>query len=388
MTTRTTRSFQQDLRSSLRGQSFQFYFLAGVTSVLLALGMVMVGSASSVDSVTSGTSAFGTLRTQGLVLAIGLVLMLVGSLLPWSTYEKWSGPAVVLALALQAFASFAGTTINGNRNWISFGQFGIQPSEFLKIALILFVAVQLQKLHESEDNERSIWLGIAAAVGLSLVLVGYASSDLGSAAIFVLFLAGMLFLAGIKLRYLLSAALVLVAIAWIAVTARGNRLNRITAWMNPDAPDPTDIGWQFEHGTWALAEGQLLGTGLGQSKLKWNWIPEAENDFIFAIIGEELGLLGAATVVALFIALAVALLMIARLQMSFGAQMFVSGVMLWLLLQGLVNISVVLGVFPILGVTLPFISAGGSSLLSGMLAIGVVLGVERGRHNTFKRSRA
>lgn len=387
MTIRTSRNFSQDMQSSLRGQSFQFYFLAGVTSVLLALGMVMVGSASSVDSVTSGASAFGTLRTQVLVLAVGLVFMLLGSLLPWSFYERWSGPAVVVALTLQAFASFAGTTINGNRNWISFGIFGIQPSEFLKVALILFLAVQLQKLHEAEESERSIWLRIAGAVGISLILVGFASSDLGSAAIFVLFLGGMLFLAGIKLRYLLSLALILVVAGWLAISSRGNRSNRIQAWLNPDAPDPTDINWQFEHGTWALAEGQLLGTGLGQSKLKWNWIPEAENDFIFAIIGEELGLLGAATVVALFIALAIALLMIARLQMSFGAQMFVTGIMLWLLLQGLVNISVVLGIFPILGVTLPFISAGGSSLLSGMLAIGIVLGVERSRHHALKRSR-
>lgn len=139
------------------------------------------------------------------------------------------------------------------------------------------------------------------------------------------------------------------------------------------------VNWQYEHGTWALASGGIFGTGLGRSKLKWSWIPEVENDFIFAIIGEELGLIGALFTVLLFFAFGVTMYSIARLQTSPFNRYLVVGVMLWVCMQGFINIAVVLGLLPVLGVTLPLISAGGSSLVATLGGLGVVLAVERDR---------
>ncbi|MEL0316414.1 MAG: FtsW/RodA/SpoVE family cell cycle protein, partial [Aquiluna sp.] len=151
------------------------------------------------------------------------------------------------------------------------------------------------------------------------------------------------------------------------------------AWLNPEMADPMGVRWQFEHGTWALASGGLWGTGLGRSKLKWSWIPEVENDFIFAVIGEELGLVGALAVILIFFAIGLTFFAIARLQTNAFSRNIVVGVMIWIVMQAFINIGVVLGVFPVLGVPLPLISAGGSSLISTMAAIGVVLAVERDR---------
>jgi cell division protein FtsW (lipid II flippase) len=147
------------------------------------------------------------------------------------------------------------------------------------------------------------------------------------------------------------------------------------------------VRWQYEHGTWALAHGGIFGTGLGRSKMKWSWIPEVQNDFIFAIIGEELGLIGALFVILLFTALAITLFSIARNQTNPFSRNVVAAVMVWISMQAFINIGVVLGVFPVLGVPLPLVSAGGSSLISTMAAIGIVLAVERDRLTNPGRSR-
>jgi cell division protein FtsW (lipid II flippase) len=163
------------------------------------------------------------------------------------------------------------------------------------------------------------------------------------------------------------------------VFTSASRRSRISAWLNPTEADRLGVQWQFEHGTWALAAGGWFGTGLGRSKLKWSWIPEVHNDFIFAVIGEEMGLLGASFLILLFFALGITLFSIARQQTDVFSRNVVIGVMLWLPLQAFVNIGVVLGWLPVLGVTLPFVSAGGSSLIVNLLAIGLVLAVERNR---------
>ena len=163
------------------------------------------------------------------------------------------------------------------------------------------------------------------------------------------------------------------------VMSSPSRRIRFDAWLNPDAADPMGVRWQFEHGTWALASGGIFGTGLGRSKLKWSWIPEVENDFIFAIIGEELGMVGAMFVILLFFAMGLTMYHIAKSQTNAFNRYLVTGIMLWIIFQAFINISVVLGLLPVLGVPLPLISAGGSSLIATLSAIGVVLAVERDR---------
>jgi len=185
----------------------------------------------------------------------------------------------------------------------------------------------------------------------------------------------------------------LIAVAGIAsaaalIMSSPSRRIRFEAWLNPEGADPMGVRWQFEHGTWALASGGIFGTGLGRSKLKWSWIPEVENDFIFAVIGEELGLVGAGAVILLFFAIGLVLFAIVRLQTDTFNRNVVVGVMFWIVMQAFINIGVVLGLFPVLGVPLPLISAGGSSLIATMLAIGVVLAAERDRMSHLGRRRS
>jgi cell division protein FtsW (lipid II flippase) len=152
------------------------------------------------------------------------------------------------------------------------------------------------------------------------------------------------------------------------------------AWLNPNAPDPNDYNWQSEHGMWAISAGRIFGAGLGESKMKWSWIPEVENDFIFAIISEELGLIGALLVIVLFVSLAISFVRILQRTQDYFGKFVVGGVMLWIIFQALINIAVVLRLLPVLGVPLPLISAGGSSLIATLAAIGVVLAIERENH--------
>jgi cell division protein FtsW (lipid II flippase) len=182
-------------------------------------------------------------------------------------------------------------------------------------------------------------------------------------------------------RQLVNAYAVLALIAIpVIMFSNSSRRGRIMAWLNPEAADPNDYNWQTTHGIWAFAAGGIQGVGLGQSKLKWSWIPEAENDFIFAIIGEETGLIGALALIALFIFLAIMLIRVATRTRDFYRRMVVLGVMFWITIQAFINIAVVLTLLPVLGVPLPLISAGGSSLLATLMALGVVLGIERENH--------
>jgi cell division protein FtsW (lipid II flippase) len=209
-------------------------------------------------------------------------------------------------------------------------------------------------------------------------MVAVLSKDMGSGIIMVVLLLGLYLIAGIKTSHIMTIIIAGLAVAVFLVTSSASRRVRFDAWLNPEAADPMGVNWQFEKGTWALASGGIFGTGLGRSKLKWSWIPEVEN---------ELGLIGALLVVALFLALGLVMFNIARLQTDPFNRNLVVGVMFWIVIQAFINMGVVVGLFPVLGVTLPLISAGGSSLIASLMAIGVVLAVERDRAANLGRRR-
>jgi len=218
-------------------------------------------------------------------------------------------------------------------------------------------------------------VGPVAGIAIGLVLAG---SDLGTAAIMLLMVFGCAFFAGARLRHLAVGALGVALVALLFAIASPNRMSRITTWMQgcTDA-DYSGYCWQPQHGMWALASGGVLGVGLGNSRAKWNWLPEADNDFIFAIIGEELGLVGALVVLVLYALMAVVLVRIMRRARGSFTRIVAGGVLVWVVGQAFVNIAVVLGLLPVLGVPLPLISSGGSSLVAVLLAIGVVLSLTR-----------
>ena len=346
----------------------------------MIFGLVMVLSSSAIESHLENDSFFASFERQGLYALVGIPIMLVASRFPISFWKRWAWPAVLTGMALQLLVfSPLGYDYGGNRNWVNFGLFSAQPSEIVKLTLILWIAVILTTKAHLLNDWKHVALPIAPVAGLAigLVLIG---NDLGTAVMMVLIVFGTLFFAGIRLKFLSVAALVLAALGLLMAFASSSRSDRINAWLaGCDESNYMVHCWQPMHGTWALASGGIFGVGLGGSKAKWNWLPEADNDYIFAIIGEELGLVGAIVVIALFIILAIAFMRIIRTHPDPFARIVTSGVMVWIVGQAFVNIAVVLGALPVLGVPLPLISAGGSALLSTLLAIGVVLSFSRSR---------
>lgn len=358
--------------------------LFATTVFMVGFGLVMVLSASSIESHDENQGFLGVFWRQALYAAIGIPLMLVASRMPPRFWKRWAWPALVVGVVLLMLVVMFGYAYGGNRNWLSFGGFSAQPSEFVKLALILWVGWVLAKKQHLLTDWKHVALPIApvALVAIGFVLLG---NDLGTASIMIAIVLGCLFFAGVKLRFLAIAAVVLALVGLLFAQLSSSRMERLAAWRDGcTAADYADICWQVQHGTWALASGGLFGVGLGNSKSKWSWLPEADNDFIFAVIGEELGLIGAIVVLALFVVMAIAFARILRTATDPFARIVTGAVMVWVVGQALVNIAVVLGLLPVLGVPLPLISAGGSALIATLLAIGVVLSFARAQQSQGK----
>jgi len=367
------------LRPTFQAQSRLFYILLGLTLLLLAYGLAMVGSASAVGSFKASASASETFVRQLSFAAVGLIGLVAAASMPVGFYRRIAGTALLVTLAAQVYTLLFGQSIGGNTNWINVFGYSVQPSEFLKLSLIISIALLLAKIGESVAVDRRLWLNMTVIGGIAILLVAVGGNDLGTGLVMAMVVGGMLLLGGMPWGYWLGLGGSGLAAVALLVSTSASRRSRISAWLNPTEADRLGVQWQFEHGTWALAAGGWFGTGLGRSKLKWSWIPEVHNDFIFAVIGEEMGLLGAGFLILLFFALGLTLFTIGRRQTDVFARNVVIGVMLWLTLQAFVNIGVVLGWLPVLGVTLPFVSAGGSSLIASLIAVGLVLAVERHR---------
>ena len=358
-----------------------FFLLLGTTLFLVAFGLVMVLSSSSVeDGRSTGHDFFSSFTRQGLYALIGVPLLLLASRMPIGFWKKWAWPAVVGTSVLQliVFAPGIGYSFQGNSNWIRIGSFTAQPSELVKLALILWVSWILARKQSLLEDWKHVFLPIApvAGVAIGLVLLG---KDLGTALIMGAIVLGCLFYAGVRLRIIGVAIVVAGVIALIFTQVGSSRTSRIGAFLSgcTKAADFRVDCWQTVHAWWGIASGGVFGSGLGESKVKWSWLPDADTDFIFAIIGDELGLIGAVLVLALFVLLAISFVRIIRTSTDPFAKIVTSGVMIWLIGQAFVNIAVVLGLLPVLGVPLPLISAGGSSLIASLVGIGVVLSFAR-----------
>lgn len=370
------------VRKLFAAETPEYFLLLGTTVFLLAFGLVMVLSSSSIESRVGDGDFFARATRQGLFAVVALPVMLMASRLPMIFWKKWAGRFLVISLVLQllVFIPGIGYGYGGNRNWIQFGSFTAQPSETIKFALVLWLAWILVAQRDRLDDWRSVLIpiGPVAFVAVGLVLAG---NDLGTASVMLLIILGAMFYAGVRLRYLLLAVTGLALAAVLLVNVSASRSDRFSAWLS-GCVDPAllnDECWQTVHGWEALAHGGILGVGLGNSAGKWSWIPEADNDFIFAIIGEELGLVGALLVIGLYLLLAVCFVRIIRMQRDPFAKIATSAAMVWIVGQALVNIAVVLGLLPVLGVPLPLVSAGGSALVTTMGVIGVVLSFARQR---------
>lgn len=374
------------LRTVFRGQSAEFKALSAIIIFLAVFGALMVYSSSYVDSVKNNANPFGELRSQGFGLLLGSIAMV------WAAYirpelARKLGPliaVVFLGLQILVLVSPLGVSVNGNRNWLNLGIATVQPSEFLKIAMIMMVATFIVTNKNFDPEDTQFWIAPVSVFAVLFVFVGLFSKDMGTVIVMAIILVGMFFLGGLPDRLLKWVFAAGAGGVLLLFMLGGTRKGRILAWMFPDAPDPNQYNWQAEHGKWAFASGGIFGVGPGNSKMKWSWIPEAQNDFIFAIIGEEYGLIGALVVITLFIFLGITLFKIAKKTADNYEKLFVYGVTFWIIGQAFINISVVLTMLPVLGVNLPLISAGGTSMMATLLALGMVMGIERKNHSTPK----
>ena len=354
-----------------------YYLILGSTLALTAIGIMMVLSASSVESIAAGKSPYGDALKQGVFACIGIFTMFVLSRINVVWLKRLAWLAVIAALALLVLVQLVGAEVNGNKNWIDLGGITFQPSEASKLALALWMATVLAR----KGRLISQWQHVAVpAVPMAIVIVGLVlwGNDLGTAMIIMMITAAALFFAGAPLYLFGIAGLLGVVGAGIMAVTSSNRMCRITSWWTGEScADGIDANYQATNGIYGLASGGWFGVGLGQSRQKYSWIPEAHNDFIFAIIGEELGLVGTVVVLILFAILGAAIYRVVVAQEDLFHRVLAGTIMVWLLGQATVNMAVVTGLMPVIGVPLPFISYGGSALLMSLCAIGVVLSLAR-----------
>ncbi|PDQ34613.1 MAG: putative lipid II flippase FtsW [Candidatus Lumbricidophila eiseniae] len=360
-------------------QSRAYIVLLGTTLFLVLFGLVMVLSSSLVQSRLEGGGLVGTATRQSLFALLGVPLMLLASRVPEKLWRACAWPAMIGSCVLQMIvvATPLGVAVGGNKNWLSLGAVSVQPSELIKLSLVLWLGLFVSK---KQDVINTLWKGMVPILlvgggALGLVMLG---DDLGTAVIIAGMLFGALFLTGMRLRLLTPVVLGVAAVSLLFAFASPNRTKRLTAFFQ-DSCSQYDLNncWQIQHGTFALAHGGLFGVGLGNSTAKWSWLPAADNDFIFAVVGEELGLLGALVIIGCFVLLAFSFTWSLRVARTPFARVLTAGIMFWVIFQACVNIAVVLGLLPVLGVPLPLVSAGGTALLTTLLGIGMVLSVTR-----------
>jgi len=356
-----------------------YYALAGSVLLLTGIGIMMVLSASAVESISSEQSAYSYFVKQATFAGVGVVLMFGLSFVPTEWYRRGANGLLVLAVLLLGLVfTPLGSTVNGNRNWILVGGQTFQPSEAAKLAVAIWLAVVLARQADAVRDWRGALWPSAAGFGLPTLMV-MLGEDMGTVLVFVLIYAAALFFAGAPLRLFVVAAAGAGLLGAVAVAAAPHRVDRITGWLFGEC-GATDACYQAQQGLNALASGGWWGVGLGQSRLKYNYVPEAHNDYIFSIIGEELGLLGALLILGLFAVMALAMARVILRARSRFVRIATASIVTWLVGQAFINIGMVTGVLPVIGIPLPFISYGGSSLLMSLAAVGVVMSFTRLPH--------
>ncbi|HEV7167956.1 MAG TPA: putative lipid II flippase FtsW [Micrococcaceae bacterium] len=371
------REFWPRIEGSNRPSSgSSYYMILGTTLALTCIGLMMVLSSSAVESISQGADPYQLFLREGGFGAFGVVLMFVLSRTSIKWLKKLAWPALGLSLVLLALVfSPLGKEVGGNRNWIYIGDFSAQPSEAAKLALAVWMAAVLSRKGPliRQWKQAAVPVVPVALLAVGLVLAGH---DLGTSVIIMSIVAAALYFAGAPARIFLSAGILGAIAAVVLALSSGNRMSRISGWLG-NCSDGNDLCYQAKNGLYALASGGWWGVGLGQSRQKWNWIPEAHNDFIFAIIGEELGLLGTLIVVLLYGILAVAIFRVIVRHKDPFIRIVCGCIMTWVIGQAFVNIAMVTGLLPVIGVPLPLISYGGTALTLVLAAIGVVLSFAR-----------
>jgi len=364
------------LRAALDRPLTSYYLLVGASALLLTIGLIMVLSASSVYSyeLNDGDS-YAVVRRQLLWVLIGLPLAWLASRLPNRWVRRLAYPGFSVSLVLLLLTAFFGVERNGNQNWLGVGPLVIQPSEIAKLAMVIWAAHiyanKERRLSSTHEIVVPVVPGMILATGL--VVLG---NDVGTALVLFALLLGSLWVVGAPRRFFTIMFTVVAVGLVLLVSTDAERLGRVTNFVDP-FKDYDGKGWQPVHGLYALSTGGLFGQGIGASQQKWGDLPEAHTDFIFAVLGEELGLAGTLLVIALFLTIAFAALRVARRTADPFVRYASFGIVVWLVGQMIINVGMVLALLPVIGIPLPLISYGGSALLPSLVALGLLVGFAR-----------
>ncbi|NLN28050.1 MAG: putative lipid II flippase FtsW [Firmicutes bacterium] len=349
--------------------------LFGTTLALLVIGIVTVFSASY----TTGLREFGDpyyyVKRQILWAALGVIALVIVMHVDYRVWRRWSVAGLLLAVLLLGLVLVIGTEAGGGRRWIRVGPLSMQPSELAKLAVVNFLAAYIAAQGGGIRRLFQGFLFPMAVVGFIFLLI-LAERDFGTSVALGLNAVVMLFAAGAQLWHLGLIALVAVPGLFLLIYLEPYRMRRITSFLNPWA-DPLGAGWNIIQSLYAIGSGGLFGLGLGAGRQKFAYLPEQHTDFIYAVLGEEMGFLGTATVALLFFVFAWRGYRTALRAPDLYGAMLAVGLTSMIVLQAFINMGVVTGSMPVTGITLPFISAGGSSLLVTLAAIGVLLNVSR-----------
>lgn len=346
-----------------------------IVTIMALYGIIMIYSASSVWAQYKFNDAFHFAKYQFIFFIISFLCMLIVKKIDYNLYKKHSNKILLLSLILLILVLIPGigTLRNGSRSWFKIGPFGLQPSEIAKVSLIIFLSKYLEK---NQNNLSNIKKSILPVLGIIFLFFGLImlEPDFGTGMVIVLSLMLILFISGVKIKFFASLGILgILGIAGLIIIAP-YRLKRIISFLNPWS-DPLGSGYQIIQSLYAIGPASLLGLGFGNSIQKQFYLPEPQTDFIFAIICEEFGLVGAISVIALFIILFYIILKISLKQSNLFAKYLSFGLGMQIILQGALNLCVVTSLIPVTGVTLPFFSYGGSSLLVSMISVGIILNI-------------
>lgn len=380
--------------------SISFWGILFTTAFILAIGVYAVFSASFIGLLESDDFIFAALQKQSIFIGSGIIVMLITTFaIPRKWFDKLTQFLLFASIVLVLCTAFGGREVNGNRSWFDItSSISVQPSEFTKVFLIGFLGIKIGYLIDNGDvknlkslftaTNRSSVFQISAAIGAS---IGFTllQKDLGTAIVMMLIVVGILYFSGVKIRYFILIGGVLAAGLACLVISAPYRVQRIMATLFGMCKQQelgkvalSDECRQLVHGKWAFAGGGFTGVGPGASREKWGYIPEGQNDFIFTIIGEELGFIGSVALVIGYLGLIILMFRVFARHLDAKSRVITAGMMVWIACQAIMNMGSAVGSLPIIGVTLPFISSGGSSIISLLTGIGVVLNLIRNGSKT------
>lgn len=360
----------------MKNKKFDYKLLIAVI-LIASFGIVMIYSASSIWAEYKFHDAFKFVKAQAIFFLAGLGMLYFLSKIDYKIYEKKANLILLICFILLVLVLIPGigSIRNGSRSWFGFGGFGIQPSEFAKLGLIIFVSKYLAGNQKLMQNIKKGVFPILLVIGVFFLLI-MLEPDFGTAMVIVLTLVVMIFISGVKLSFFVKiGVLALIGIVALIIIAP-YRMLRIVAFLNPWS-DPLGSGYQIIQSLYAIGPGGLLGQGFLQSRQKQFYLPEPQTDFIFSIISEEFGFLGILIITSFFAFIFYRIIKISLKTNDLFGKYLSFGLGVGILIQALLNIAVVIGLLPVTGVTLPFFSYGGSSLLVSLASIGIILNISR-----------